>query len=109
MVFGMFGDEVVDVVYVVFVVWVLVLYCGIFDFGVFQCYQFDDCGVQLVFIVNWCGVVFQVGYVCFVFVDDQGVFELVGVVGVDVEIGVQFYWVVYVFGDEYEVVVGEYC
>lgn len=35
MVFGMFGDEVVDVVYVVFVVWVLVLYCGIFDFGVF--------------------------------------------------------------------------
>lgn len=83
----MFGDEVIDFVFVVFIVWLLVLDCGIFDFGIIQCDQFYDCGVKLVFIMYGCCIVFQIGDVGVFVGNDQCVFELVCVFCIYVEIG----------------------
>lgn len=81
------GHEVVDAALAVLVARIPVLDCGIFDFGIVECHEFDHGGVKLVLVALRRGAAFQIGDVGALFSDDQRALELSGVLFIDAEIG----------------------
>ena len=85
------GDEIVDPALAVLVPGVPVLDRRVLDLGILQRHQLDNGGVKLVFVTLRCRAPFEIAYVAVVIRNDEGAFELAGVLLVDPEIGRQFH------------------
>ena len=101
------GDEVVDAPHTFLGAGVPVLNGGVLDLGVVQGDQFDDGGVQLIFVTHGCRAALEVADVAALVGDDEGAFELTRVGGVDAEVGGQFHRAADALGDVDEGAIGE--
>ena len=104
-----FGNKVVDSTFAVLVARVPVLYGGVFYFCILVHNYLYDGSVQLVFIAHRCGTSFEVTKVCSFVCNKECAFKLTRITRIDTEIGAEFHWASYAFGDIDEGSVGEYC
>src|SRR5262249_6006770 len=83
------GDEIVDAALAFRVAGVPVLHRRIFDLGVIERDELDDCGMELVLIALRRRAAFEIADVGALVGDNQRALELAGVALVDAEIGRQ--------------------
>ena len=100
-------DEIVDAALALGVAGVPVLHRRIFDLRIVQRDEFDNSGVQLVFVAHWRGAAFEIGHIAALVGDNQRAFKLAGVFGVNPEISAELHRATHAFGDVDECPVGE--
>src|SRR5215212_255909 len=66
------GHEIINTTPAMLVAGIPVLHGRVFDLGIFQRDQFDDRGVELVFIPHRRGAAFKIAYIGALVGDDQG-------------------------------------
>ena len=93
------GNEVVDPPLAVFVAWIPVLYCGVFNLGVIKSDQLYDRGMKLVFIAHRGGASLEIADVGVFICDDESSLKLPGVGRVDSEVGRELHGGANPFGD----------
>ena len=81
------GDKVIDTADTVLISRVPVLHGRVLDLCVFQCDEFDDRCVQLIFVAHRCRAALKVTDVAAFVGDDERPFELTRVCGVNSEVG----------------------
>ena len=94
-----FGYKVVNAALAVPVARIPVLHGGIFDFGILQHHDFDNGGMELVFIALRRGAAFQIRHITVFFGNNQRTLKLPGVPGVNAEIGRKFHRAADAFGN----------
>ena len=82
-----FGYKVVYSAFAVLIPGIPVLHGGIFDFGIFHYHNFNNCGMQLVFVPLGRRTAFEIRNIAFVIGYDEGSLKLSGVFGINAEIG----------------------
>ncbi len=106
--FAALGHEIVDAALAFFVAGIPVLDGRVFDLGAFHRDEFDDGGVELIFVAHRGGATFEVADVAAFVGDDEGAFELAGTGGVDAEIGRKLHRATDALGDVAEGAVAEH-
>ena len=101
------GHEVIYATFAFGVARVPVLHGRIFDFGIVQRNEFDNSGVQLVFVAHWRGAAFEIGHITALVGDNQRTFKLAGILGIDAEIGGELHRASHAFRDINKCPVGE--
>ena len=102
-----FGDEVIDSTLSIFVAGIPVLNGGVFHLGVFVHDDFDDGGVELVFVAHRGSATFKVADIASVVAYDERTFKLSRVASVDAEVGGEFHGAAHAFGNIDKTSVGE--
>ena len=85
------GHEIVNPAFTFFIARIPILDRRVFDFRIVEGNQFDNGSMQLVLIAHWRGATLEVAYVRSLVCDDQGTFELSGVLRINAEIGRQLH------------------
>ena len=101
------GDEVVDAALAVLVAGIPVLDGAVFDLRALHRDEFDDGGVELVFVAHRGGAAFEIADVSALVRDDERPLELAGVRGLDAKVGGQLHRAADPLGDVAEGTVGE--
>ena len=94
-----FSHEVVDTSLSILVTRIPVLDGGIFHFGPFMRYDFDDSRMKLVLIAHRGGTTFKVTDIGFIIRHNQCTFELSGIGRIDTEIGRKLHRTTHAFRD----------
>ena len=101
------GDEVEDAALAVLVAGIPVLDGAVFDLRALHRDEFDDGGVELVFVAHRGGATFEIAHEGTFVRDDERALELAGVRGLDAEVGGQLHRAADALGDVAEGTVGE--
>ena len=85
------GDEIVDAALAVLVAGIPVLHGGVFDLRVVERDQFNDRGVQLIFIADRRGAALEIAHGSAFVGNDQSALELARLRGINAEVGGQLH------------------
>ena len=101
------GDEIEDATFAVFVARVPILDGGVFYFCIFEGDDFDDSGMELIFIALRSCAAFHITDIGAFVGNEQGALELSRIGSIDAEIGGKFDGTTCSFWDVAEGAVGE--
>ena len=82
-----FGNKVKNTSLAVLISRIPILNSGIFYFGIFQCDDLNNCGMQLILITHGSCATFEVADIASFVRDDERALELAGLGSIDAEIG----------------------